>query len=99
MQCSNLMNALPRKSISTVPKHANWAPFAFVVDSLLVGAADYAIDHCDRQHVMLVDKFQYLAGDAGIGTNIITIHRPGAQLCYFCILGRHNANSDLSRLV
>jgi hypothetical protein len=64
-----------------------------------VGAADYAIGHCYRQHLMLLDKFQYLAGDAGVGTNITTSYLPVAQFCYFCILGWHNADSDLSSLV
>ena len=93
------MKPLSRESISTVPKYANRTPFAFVIDPLLVGATNYAIGHCDRQHLMLIDKFQYLAGDPGVCANITTIHLPVAQLCHFCILGRHNANSDLSRLV
>ena len=70
---AKLMDPLSRKSISTVPKHANRTPFAFVIDPLLVRATDYAIGHCNRQHVMLIDKFQYLAGDTGVGTNITTI--------------------------
>ena len=50
------MDPLPRKSISTMPEHAHWTPFAFVVDSLLVGAADYAIGHRDRQYPMVLDE-------------------------------------------
>jgi hypothetical protein len=92
------MDPLSRKSISTVPKHANWTPFAFVVDSLLVRAADYAIGHYDRQYLMLLDEFQYLSRDAGVRTNVATIYLPVVQLPHFCILGWHNANSDLSRL-
>src|SRR5262245_47159343 len=43
----NLMNHLPRKAISSVPKLASWTPFTFVVDSLLVRAADYGVCHRD----------------------------------------------------
>src|SRR5271169_6896972 len=31
-----LMDSLPRKPISSVPKFADWAPFAFVIDSFLL---------------------------------------------------------------
>jgi hypothetical protein len=31
----NLIDRLPRKAISSVPKLANWTPFTFVIDSLL----------------------------------------------------------------
>jgi hypothetical protein len=92
------MDPLPGKSISTVPEYAHWTPFAFVIDSLLVWAADYAIGHYDWQYLMLLDEFQYLSRDAGVRTNITTIYLPVAQLRHFCILGWHNANSDLSRL-
>jgi len=92
------MHPLPRKSISTVPEHAHGTPFAFVVDSLLVGAADYAIGHCDRPRLMLLDEFQYLSRDTGVRTNVTTIYLPVAQLRHFRILGWHNANSDLGRL-
>ena len=43
-----LVDPLPRKAISSVPKLANWTPFAFVVDSFLVRAADYGVGHRDR---------------------------------------------------
>jgi hypothetical protein len=43
-----LMDRLPYKPISSVPKLANRTPFAFVVDSLLVRAADYSVGHRDR---------------------------------------------------
>ena len=43
-----LVDPLPRKAISSVPKLANRAPFAFVVDSFLVRAANYAVGHRDR---------------------------------------------------
>jgi len=43
-----LMDLLPYKAISSVPKLANRTPFAFVVDSFLVGAADYSVGHRDR---------------------------------------------------
>src|SRR6266516_2276455 len=44
----NLIDRLPRKAIPSVPKLASWAPFAFVVDSFLVRAADYGVCHRDR---------------------------------------------------
>ena len=44
---------------------------------------------------MLLDKFQYLLGDTGVGTDIAAIHLPVAQLFHLCILGWHDANSDL----
>src|SRR5256885_13699885 len=47
---------------------------------------------------MLLDKFQYLLGDTGVGTDVAAIHLPVAQLFHPCILGRHDANGDLRRL-
>ena len=47
---------------------------------------------------MLLDKFQYLPGDDGVGTDVTMIHFPVAQLFHLCILGWHDANSDLRRL-
>src|SRR5258708_24228567 len=47
---------------------------------------------------MLLDKFQYLPGNAWVGTDVTIIHFPVAQLFYLCILGWHDANSDLRRL-
>src|SRR5438876_12320742 len=43
-----LMDLLPYKAISSVPKLANRTPFAFVIDSFLVRAADYSVGHRDR---------------------------------------------------
>ena len=43
-----LMDLLPYKPISSLPKLANRTPFAFVVDSFLVRAADYSVGHRDR---------------------------------------------------
>ena len=34
---------------------------------------------------MLLDKFQYLPGDAGVAANITTINFPVAQLFHLCI--------------
>src|ERR1700722_944794 len=93
-----LIDPLPRKAISSVPKLANWTPFAFVVDSFLVRAADYGVRHRNRQHSMLFNKFQYLPGNTGILTNVTTINLPVAQLFYLCILGWNDANGDLRRL-
>src|SRR4030095_6796391 len=47
---------------------------------------------------MLLDKFQYLLGDTGVGTDVTAIHLPIAQLFHLCILGWHDANGDLRRL-
>src|SRR6266487_909162 len=47
---------------------------------------------------MLLDKFQYLLGDTGVGTDVAAIHLPIAQLFHLCILGWHDANGDLRRL-
>src|SRR6266700_6842702 len=47
---------------------------------------------------MLLDKFQYLPGNAWVGTDVTMVHFPVAQLFHLCILGWHDANSDLRRL-
>src|SRR5205809_7953917 len=47
---------------------------------------------------MLLDKFQYLLGDAGVATDVAAIHLPLTQLFHLCILGWHDANGDLRRL-
>src|SRR5258708_37667698 len=47
---------------------------------------------------MLLDKFQYLPGNAWVGTDVTIIHFPVAQLFHLCILGWHDANSALRRL-
>src|SRR5947209_7832304 len=44
---------------------------------------------------MLLDKFQNLPGDTGVGTDITIIHFPVAQFFHLCILRWHDANSDL----
>src|SRR5438094_8917674 len=46
---------------------------------------------------MPLDKFQYLLGDTGVGTDVAVIYLPVAQLFHLCILGWHDANSDLRR--
>jgi hypothetical protein len=93
-----LLYPLARKAISSVPKLANWTPFAFVIDSFLVRTPNYAIGHHDGSRLMFLEKFKYLTGNAGVGTDIATIHFPIAQLFHRCILGWHDANSDLCRL-
>jgi len=81
-----------------MPKFANRAPFALVVDSLLVWAAYYGVCHRNRQHSMLLYKLQYLSSDIGIGTNITTIQFPIAQLLHLRILGWHDTNCYFCRL-
>jgi hypothetical protein len=66
------------KPIASVPKLANRTSLALVIDSLLVRTANYAIADRDGSHLMLFDKFKNLAGNAGIATNVATIHYPGA---------------------
>src|SRR5262249_15635596 len=70
----NLMRPLSCKPIAPVPKLANRTPLALVINSFLVRTANYAIGHRDRSHLMLVDKFKYLAGNACIGADVTTIH-------------------------
>src|SRR5260221_3122036 len=74
----NLMHPLSCKPIAPVPKLATRTPLALVIDSLLVRTANYAIADCDRSHPMLFDKFNNLASNAGIATDVATIHYPGA---------------------
>src|SRR5437868_2571183 len=47
---------------------------------------------------MFLDKVEYLAGNSGIGADVATIHFPVPQLFHCCILGWHDANSDLGSL-
>jgi hypothetical protein len=42
-----------------------------------VRTANYAIADRDGSHLMLFDKFKNLAGNAGIATDVATIHYPG----------------------
>ena len=72
------MHPLSCKPIASVPKLANRTPLALVIDSLLVRTANYAIADRDGSHLMLFDKFKNLAGNAGIATDVATIHYPGA---------------------
>ncbi len=60
----NLMYPLSCKPIAPVPKLANRTPLALVIDSFLVRTANYAIGDRDGSHLMLFDKFKYLAGNA-----------------------------------
>src|SRR5580700_290746 len=92
------MDPLPGKTIPSVPELANRTPFAVVVNAFLVRAADDGVSHRNRQHAMLLHEFQYLAGDARIGTNVTTFHLPVAHLVHPSILGSHDANGDLCRL-
>ena len=55
-----LIESLSRKAISTVPELANRTPFALVVDTFLMRTADYCVSHRNREHSVLLDKFQYL---------------------------------------
>jgi len=68
------MHPLSCKPIASVPKLANRTPLAVVIDSFLVRTANYAIGDRDGSHLMLFDKFKYLAGNAWIGADVTTIH-------------------------
>src|SRR6516162_7587028 len=92
------MDLLTGKTIASVPKLANWTPFAFVVDSFLVRAANYRIGHRDRWHSMILHIFQYLSGDCGVSANVAAIRLPVTQLFHLCIVRWHDANNDLRRL-
>src|ERR1051325_4342333 len=93
------MYPLSCKPVAPVPKLANRTPLALVIDSLLVRTANYAVGDRDGSHPMLFDKFKDLAGDAGIVTDVATIPHPGAHLVDLCILGWHDADSGLCRLI
>ena len=70
----NLMHPLSCKPIAPVPKLAQRAPLALVIDSFLVRTANYAVADRDGSHLMPFDKFKYLAGNAWIGADVTTIH-------------------------
>jgi hypothetical protein len=53
---------------------------------VLLERSQHAIRHRDRSDLMLLDKFKYLAGNAGVGADVAMIHFPVAQLFYRCIL-------------
>src|SRR5262245_45365435 len=48
---------------------------------------------------MLLDEFQYLLGDTGVGADVAAIYLPVAQLFHLCILGSHDANGDFRRTI
>ena len=74
----NSMHPLSCKPIAPVPKLANRTPLSLVINSFLVRTANYAIGDRDGSHLMLFDKFKYLAGNAWIGADVATIHYPVA---------------------
>jgi len=70
------MKHLPRKAIASTPELANRAPFPLVIDSFLVGAANYTIGHYDRERTMFLDKFHNFLSNADVFSNITTKHMP-----------------------
>ena len=68
------MYPLSCKAIAPMPKLANRTPLALVINSFLVRTANYPIGHRDGSHLMLFDKFKYLAGNAWIGADVTTIY-------------------------
>ena len=79
------MKHLPRKAIASTPELTNRTPFAVVIDSLLVGAANYTIGHHDRERTMFPDKFHYFLANAEVFSNITMKHMPVAHLFRLCI--------------
>ena len=90
-----LLNSLSSEAISSVPELASRRPSPWVVDTFLVRTANYCVSHRDREHSVLLDKFQYLPGDVDVGTDVTAVHLPVAYLLRFRILGWHDTNSDL----
>jgi hypothetical protein len=60
------MNQLSGEAIATVPEFTNRAPFALVVDALLVRVSDNAIRHHNGQHAVLLHELQNLPRDARV---------------------------------
>ena len=79
------MKHLPRKAIASTPELANRAPFPMVIDSFLVGAANYTIGHYDRERTMLLDEFQNFLGNADVFSDITTQPMPIVHLFRLCI--------------
>jgi hypothetical protein len=79
------MNHLPRKAIASTPELANRAPFPVVIDSFLVGAANYTSGHYDGERTMFLDEFQSFLDNADIFSNITTKRMPIAHLFRLCI--------------
>src|SRR5258708_25991656 len=92
------MQHLPRKAIASTPELANRAPFPVVIDSFLVGAANYTIAHYDRERTTLRDEFHNFLGNADVFSNITTKHMPIAHLFRLCIFRGHDTDSGLRRL-
>src|SRR5438067_4829338 len=74
----NLMQPLSCKPIAPVPKLANRTPLALVIDTFLVRTANYAIGDRDGPRLMPLDKFEDLAANVRIGTDVASIHFPVA---------------------
>ena len=79
------MKHLPRKAIASTPELANRAPFAVVIDSLLVRAANYTMGRHDRERTTFLDKFHYFLANADVFSNITIKHMPVAYLFRLCI--------------
>jgi hypothetical protein len=91
-----LLDPLPCKAISPAPKLANWTPLVPRIDPFLVGTTDDTVGHCDRPHLVLLDEFQYLLGDAAVSADVTLTHLPVAQVFHLCILKWYDGN-DLCR--
>src|SRR6266850_2230274 len=92
------MKHLPRKAIASTPELANRAPFPVVIDSFLVGTANYTFGHYDGQRTMFLDEFHNFLGDAAVFSNITTKHMPIAHLFRLCIFRGYDTDSGLRRL-
>jgi hypothetical protein len=94
----NSIEKLPRKAVASTSELANRAPFPMVINSFLVGAADYAVGHCDRERTMLLDEFDDLLGDADVFPDIARKHMPGAYFSRLFIFRWYDTDSGLRRL-
>jgi hypothetical protein len=80
----NLVEPIPRKAISSMPKPANWTPFALVVDYSLVRATDYGLSHrADSTRCFSLNS---------------NISRAVRRIFHLCILEWHDGNGDVAWL-
>src|SRR6266404_4887560 len=92
------MKHLPRKAIASTPELANRAPFPVIIDSVLVGATNYAIGHYDRERTMFLYEFHNFLCNANVFSNITVKHMPMAHLFCLCIFQGYDTDGSLRRL-
>ena len=87
------------KAVASLPEVALGAPWAFVIDTLLMRATDDAIRHNDGECAMRFDVFQDLLRDLGVGANVAGLKLPRAHLRHFGGFVWHDANRHFTRSV